>query len=120
MKSIINSTLVTLLVLSTSIVLGQSPKKYLKTGEKFEESKNYKDAKDQYTKAIEMDPKFVDAYIARAGAYESMYQMTDAIQDYNRAVAFDPQNKLVLCVCSDLASKWGSGGRSWGSLVDDF
>lgn len=82
-------------VVLSSISQAQSPKKYLKTGKEFEESKNYKDARDQYTKAIDMDAQYVDGYIARAGAYEKMYQIQDAIQDYNRAATFDPDNKEV-------------------------
>lgn len=92
MNAIIKSTYLVVILFVANSSLAQTPKKYLKTGEEFENSKNYNDARAQYTKALEMDPKFVDAYIARARTFESTMQINEAIQDYERAVTFSPDN----------------------------
>ena len=67
---------------------GQNPRKYYKTGDDFFETKNYLDAIDQYTRAIEMDPDFTKAYLARATAYEQIDSLEQAAMDYKRASVF--------------------------------
>jgi tetratricopeptide (TPR) repeat protein len=93
MKAVKNISYLLILLTFSVQAIAQSPKKYLKTGEEFEESKSYPDARDQYTKALELDPKYVDAYVARARVFEKMYQVKEAIEDYNRASTFDPDNE---------------------------
>ena len=105
MKLVIQSLVFLFVVSFFNVSNAQSPKKYLKTGLEFEEAKNYKDARDQYTKAIDMDAKYVDGYMARARAFEYMYQIEDAIQDYNRAATFDPNNKEIYYNLGRLYSK---------------
>lgn len=97
MNTLIKNLIFLALILAASSAYAQSAKKYLKTGEDFEESKNYTDARDQFTKALELDPKYVDAYIARARVCEKMYQVNEAIEDYTRASTFDPENADVYC-----------------------
>ncbi|MEQ8323904.1 MAG: tetratricopeptide repeat protein [Vicingaceae bacterium] len=94
MKQFIPCTLIVLLI-SFGSSMAQNPKKFMKTGKEFEEAKNYKDARDQYTKALELDAQYVDAYIARAEVFEKMYQVQESIDDYNRAATFDPDNDEV-------------------------
>ncbi len=80
----------------------QSPKKYFKTGEEFKENKNYKDAITQYSKAIDGDSKYVDAYVARAESYRSLSNLESAIEDYLRALTFDSDNEDYLIETSKL------------------
>jgi tetratricopeptide (TPR) repeat protein len=86
-------TLSAILLVSPAILLAQSPKKYFEAGEKLELSKNYKDAIDNYTKAIDLDPKYEKAYVARAGAYDKQNQKALAIDDYIKLQAFSPKDK---------------------------
>lgn len=83
----------TFLVTTPLLFLAQSPKKYFAAGEKFEETKNYKEAIENYSKALDLDPKFDKAYVARAGCYEKQNMKAEAIEDYTKAQTFDPKEK---------------------------
>jgi len=71
----------------------QSPKKYMDVAEKFQKANNYNDAIDNYTKAIELDPKLEEAYVNRAFCYEKANKKAEAIEDYKKAQAFLPKQK---------------------------
>ncbi|MFO7827137.1 MAG: tetratricopeptide repeat protein [Bacteroidales bacterium] len=71
-----------------------SPKLY-KTGKDFAASGNYEDAIAQYTKLIEENPEYTDAYLARADAYEKSGQKAEAASDYKRATAFEDKDKTI-------------------------
>ena len=80
----------TILLLALSIsISAQNAKKNLKSGQEFIEARNYKDAIAQFSKAIEIDAQFTDAYVARAEAYEKTFKFREAISDYIRAATFD-------------------------------
>ncbi|PBQ31757.1 hypothetical protein CNR22_08230 [Sphingobacteriaceae bacterium] len=97
-KSITMSILRNLLVVGMlssipTVVLSQSPKKYCDAAEKFEKAKNYEGAIENYSKALEMDPKFEKAYIARALCYEKINFKLEAVEDYKKAMVFNPKEK---------------------------
>ena len=70
----------------------QSAKQYYKAGEDFLNVANFEDAIDQFTKAIEIDPDYDKAYIARASAYEKLNNYKAAAEDFERAIVFDEKN----------------------------
>lgn len=78
-----------------AITFSQSAKKYYKTGQEFIASGNYKDAIDQFTKAIDIQPDLSDAYLARAAAYEKLDMLKEASEDYDRASTFENNNTDV-------------------------
>ncbi len=82
-----------LLIGSILIITGnlhaQNAKKFFKTGEDFVEAENYKDAIDQFNKAIELDSDFEDAYLERAKAKEKLGDLKEAAEDYKRLAAID-------------------------------
>ena len=82
-----------LLFLMSSVVVAQSAKKFFSSAEKFQEAQNYKDAVDNYTKAIKLDPDFEKAYTGRAFCYEKSDFKSEAIEDYERAIALSPKKK---------------------------
>lgn len=84
--------LVGLLLLSFS-VSAQSPKKIYKTGMDFYDSKNYNDAIEQFTKAIELETDYVDAYVKRGESYLELKKPQEAADDFRRALAFDNKNE---------------------------
>ena len=43
-----------------------------------------------YTKAIEIDPKYVFAYLNRGLAYQDLKMYKEAIADYTEAIELDP------------------------------
>ncbi len=82
-----------LLIFVPSIILGQTPKKYCEAAEKFEKAKNFDAAVENYSKAVEMDPKFEKAYTARALCYEKLNYKAEAIEDYKKSMVFSPKEK---------------------------
>jgi len=71
-----------------------SPKLY-NTGKDFAASGNYEDAIAQFTKLIEENPEYTDAYVARAEAYEEIGNKTEAASDYKRATTFESKDKSI-------------------------
>ncbi len=57
--------------------------------------KNYKAAIDDYTKSIEINPKYVRGYGFRAGDYIRLGQYQKAIDDCTKAIALDPKSPYV-------------------------
>ena len=62
----------------------------------------YDQAVNDCTKAIELDPNYVKAYLRRAHAYTLMEKHQEAVWDYDKAKSLDPENKgipstLVYC-----------------------
>jgi len=65
------------LVLSLpTMLLSQSPRKFFDAATKFEKSKNYEMALENYSKAIDLDAKYEKAYPARASCYEKLNKKT--------------------------------------------
>ena len=48
------------------------------------------DVGQDYDKALEVDPRFADAYSNRGNAYKASGHLALAIQDYNRSLELDP------------------------------
>lgn len=74
-------------------IFSQTPKKYMDVAEKFQKANNCNDAIDNYTKALDLDPKLEKAYVARAVCYEKVNKKMEAIEDYKKAQAFMPKEK---------------------------
>lgn len=49
-----------------------------------------------YTKAIQLDPKFLPAYERRSSKYHGLRQYREAIKDYDKVLEVDPENLAVL------------------------
>jgi len=71
----------------------QRAKDYYKTGEDFEEAGRVEDALEQYSKAIDMEPDYIDAYLQRARLYKKQGKFEEAANDYERAITFDEKEE---------------------------
>jgi tetratricopeptide (TPR) repeat protein len=71
----------------------QTAKKYFSAAEKFEQANNIKDAIENYSKAIQMDPAMEKAYTARALLYEKQNMKAEAVEDYKKLIGFSPKEK---------------------------
>ncbi len=71
----------------------QTAKKYFSAAEKFEQANNIKDAIENYSKAIQMDPSMEKAYTARALLYEKQNMKAEAVEDYKKLIGFSPKEK---------------------------
>lgn len=67
---------------------------FLKQGNEFYEQKQYDKAIDAYTKAIEVDQKYQDAYFNRGIVYRNLKQYERALRNYARAIEIDPKHAL--------------------------
>ena len=76
------------LVLTSLNTQAQNPKRFFKAGEDFMLAGNYQDAVEQLTRAIDLQPDYDKAYLARAEAYEKLDSIRDAAEDYDRAATF--------------------------------
>ena len=72
----------------------QGTQSYINQGEAFLNQGKYPEAVAEFTKAIELDPKLVDAYLLRGVAYlDGLKKYPEAIADLTKAIELDP--KLV-------------------------
>ena len=55
----------------------------------------YQTAINDYTKAIQLDPDYANAYINRGSAYSSLSKNQDAINDYTKAIQIGGSNDAV-------------------------
>ena len=66
---------------------------YFERGNRFYYAGKYSKAVDDFSKAIQLDPNYADAYNNRGVAYYDLKKYDEAIRDYNYAIQFDPNNK---------------------------
>jgi len=96
-----------LLILCSVFLFGQNAKQYYKAGKDFVATKNYKDAVEQFTKAIEMDPDYAIAYIERADAFEKINEYKNAADDYSRAIVFEQKDPQIFYGAARINYKLG-------------
>ncbi|RPI45131.1 MAG: tetratricopeptide repeat protein, partial [Bacteroidetes bacterium] len=81
-----------LLVTGTLILNAQSARQYFRAGEEFFGTQNYRDAIEQYSKAIDLDPDFDKAYIQRALCFTRLKDYEKAAADFVRAIVFNDKD----------------------------
>ena len=65
---------------------------YCQKGDGDYDQKRYKDAINNYTKAIKLKPDYVEGYIKRGLSYCKQECYDKALSDVNKAIELDPQN----------------------------
>lgn len=104
------------LFLVSGAVSAQSAKKLCDAAEKFEKALNYTAAIENYSKAIEVDPKYDRAYTSRAACYEKNGNREKAIEDYKKAMVFSPKDKELYYNAGRLLSATGKYKEADGML----
>jgi len=61
----------------------------------FHKSNNFENAIDAYTKAIELNPKYTDAYYSRGTAYDDFGNYDQAVNDYSKAIELNPKFEVI-------------------------
>lgn len=79
-------------------------KEWLVIGKAFFESKNYERAIDAFSKAIKIAPTYIDVYFERGSAYEKLKKYREAIKDYDRFIALNPEVSLTVLAYSNRGS----------------
>ncbi len=70
-----------------------SPAEYaFQQGEEFANAEMWSDAVEAYTQALQLDPEYFDALLARSRAYVEQSQHENALTDLDRAVELQPDN----------------------------
>jgi tetratricopeptide (TPR) repeat protein len=67
------------------------PRLYYKRGEIYSLRGNYTKAIADFTKVLELDPKYPDGYFARGYSYHSSQKYDLAINDYSEAIRLKPE-----------------------------
>src|SRR4051812_46427930 len=94
---IVAKLMIGLLTLSVSVCLGQTLRKaedYYQRGLVRYEKGDVEGAIADYSKAIEMYPKYASAYNSRAAARKTKGDIDGAIADYNKAIELSPEIAL--------------------------
>ncbi len=112
MRNLKNRAVAGLFLLLPAFALAQSPKKYYEAAQKFDAAGNYKDAIENYSKAIDLDPKYEKAYEARAVSYEKQNMKQQAIDDYKKVLAFEPKEKTYYYNAGRLLNDLGKYGEA--------
>ena len=68
---------------------------YFYRGSAYFKKKNFDAAIADYTKAIDANPKYVEAYGNRGNAYNEKDEYALAIADYNKAIELAPKNSML-------------------------
>ena len=71
---------------------GISAAEYDKRGREYADAEAYDEAIEAFSKAIEIDPGYADAYGNRGNTYRKMGQYDQATADLNKAVELDPSH----------------------------
>jgi tetratricopeptide (TPR) repeat protein len=74
-----------------------------------------RNASQAYTKAIQLDPKFLPAYEHRATDYLNLKQYQQALKDYERILELDPENVTAY---ADRGLARLDSGNTWGAITD--
>ena len=74
-----------------------------------------RNAAQAYTKAIQLDPKFLPAYEARASDYLNLKQYPQALRDYGMVLTLDPENQTAY---ADRGLAKLETGDNWGAILD--
>ena len=65
---------------------------YWSEGMGFYVKAKYREAIESYNKAIELNPRYANAYLYRGNAYEAIEEYDQALEDYNKACQLNPMD----------------------------
>ena len=91
-NSILAIELFTRAIKSGQLSSGELEASYYNRGYAWDEKSEYGKAIADYTKAIELNPKFTEAYYNRGNAWESKGQFDKALADYTHAIKLNPKH----------------------------
>ena len=88
----------TFLLLAFSLnCFSQTEEEFFDSGMKKYEVGDYKGAIADYTKAIELNPNYINAYLKRGLTKSKLEDWKSAIIDFNKTLQLDPKNVLAYC-----------------------
>lgn len=79
-----------LIITFSSLGISQTTSELVESGQRDVQKGEFQSAIDQFNKAVEMDPEFLDAYVKRAFAYSMLKEYEKAVTDYTRLIELNP------------------------------
>ncbi len=79
----------------TESAKAQSAQSLTNLGTAYTNQRQFPKAIEAYTKAIDLDPKYLAAWINRGNSYKSLRQFDKAIEDYSRALELVPKDVVL-------------------------
>lgn len=76
--------------------LAQTAESYYAKGYKASQQRDAETAIDNFTKAIELNPKYSEAYYARGYVYGNVGRFNEAVADYSQALVLNPKDTKAL------------------------
>jgi tetratricopeptide (TPR) repeat protein len=96
MKNLITCLLTFVFAGSLAAQNSDSSKFYFQKGLEEKKVRRFLVASNQFTKAIQLDPRFTDAYIESGLANNEMRKTDAAMADFTKALELDPQNETAV------------------------
>ena len=96
MKKLLALLTVAAFAVSVSAQISDSSQFYFQKGMEEKKAKHYLVASSHFTKAIELNPGFIDAYIENGYANNEMRKTDAAKADFTKALELDPQNETAV------------------------
>ena len=89
-------TIIVSLIFCVNIYAGDTPAiDYFNRGNAYYILGQHQKAIDDYTRAIELDPKLAEAYCNRGIAYSNLGQYQKAIDNFTRAIKLNPKHAFA-------------------------
>ena len=71
----------------------------------------YDRALAEYTHALELDPRFANAYNGRAQLYNKKGMLTEGLADAEQALSLDPKSPLAHARAPTFWKRWGGATK---------
>ncbi|MDR3668666.1 MAG: tetratricopeptide repeat protein [Ignavibacteriaceae bacterium] len=90
---VISSILVAILagIIAPSNSVSDKAQEFFKSGESKYDTQDYQGAIEEYNKALEIEPKYVRAYVSLGLTKDKLSDYRGAIQEYNNAIELNPK-----------------------------
>jgi tetratricopeptide (TPR) repeat protein len=108
--------LIILILIICNVCYAQDAKKYYDDGQKDYKFLRYREAIENYSKAIELDSNYINAYIQRGFCKGMTKDFTGEIEDYTMAIQIDPKHKFAYISRGSAKNKTGD----YKSALEDF
>lgn len=102
MKKLISLLAATVFTVTLSAQISDSSQFYFQKGLEEIKARRYLLASGYFTKSIELNPRFVEAYIENGYANNQMRKTDAAKADFTRALELDPQNETAVKELTDI------------------
>lgn len=102
-----NLSLLVIITAFATTGISQDADSYFKIAERKYNSKDYEKAVEYYTKAIEIDHDYLNAYLRRAFIFGILGKYEQAVADYTKVISLQPDKKWAYISRGSARNKLG-------------